>query len=158
MEKELDNMIEHWGMTPGEKRAILSRIKGYIGYEHLKGCDLVIETIKSKTREQRVICRKEVFKNIEKYVAPDTIIATNSSTIVITELSSELEHKERCVSLHFLTSIPGSKMIEVVRGLYTSDEAYDKSKYICQDARQDIHSGGRITRSHFRKDVRFHGK
>ena len=126
MEKELDHMIEHWGMTPGEKRSILSRINGYIGYEHLKGCDLVIETIKSKTREQRVICRKEVFKNIEKYVAPDTIIATNSSTIVITELSSELEHKERCVSLHFLTSIPGSKMIEVVRGLYTSDEAFEK--------------------------------
>jgi 3-hydroxybutyryl-CoA dehydrogenase len=126
MEKELDNMIEHWGTTQGEKRAILSRIKGNIGYEHLKGCDLVIETIKSKTREQRVICRKEVFKNIEKYVASDAIIATNSSTIVITELSSELEHKERCVSLHFLTSIPGSKMIEVVRGLYTSDEAFDK--------------------------------
>jgi 3-hydroxybutyryl-CoA dehydrogenase len=126
MEKELDHMIEHWGMTNGEKRSILSRIKGAIGYEHLKGCDLVIETIKSKTREQRVICRKEVFKNIEKYVAPDTIIATNSSTIVITELASELEHKERCVSLHFLTSIPGSKMIEVVRGLYTSDEVFEK--------------------------------
>ena len=126
IEKELDNMIEHWGMTPGEKRAILSRIKGYIGYEYLKGCDLVIETIKSRTREQRVICRKEVFKNIEKYVTPDAIIATNSSTIVITELSSELEHKERCVSLHFLTSIPGSKMIEVVRGLYTSDESFER--------------------------------
>ncbi|MBN1415401.1 MAG: 3-hydroxyacyl-CoA dehydrogenase family protein [Bacteroidales bacterium] len=126
MEQELDNTIQHWGLTPGEKRAILSRIKGYIGYEHLKGCDLVIETIRSKTREQRVLCRKEVFKNIEKYVAPDTIIASNSSTIVITELSAELEHKERCVSLHFLTSVPGAKMIEVVRGLYTSDEAYDK--------------------------------
>ncbi len=125
MEKELDTMIEHWGMTPGEKRAIISRITGFVGYEHLKGCDLVIETIRSRTREQRVICRKEVFKNIEKYVAPDTIIATNSSTIVITELSAELEHKERCVSLHFLTSVPGSKMIEVVRGLYTSDEAYN---------------------------------
>ncbi|MBN2273363.1 MAG: 3-hydroxyacyl-CoA dehydrogenase family protein [Bacteroidales bacterium] len=126
IENELDNMINHWGMTGGEKRAILSRIKGHVGYEHLRGCDLVIETIRSKIREQRVICRREVFKNIEKYVAPDTIIATNSSTIVITELSAELEHKERCVSLHFLTSVPGSKMIEVVRGLYTSDEAYNK--------------------------------
>lgn len=126
MEKELDSMIEHWGMTPGEKRAIMSRIRGYVGYEHLKGCDLVIETIRSKTREQRVACRKEVFKNIEKYVSPDTIIASNSSTIVITEISAELEHKERCVSLHFLTSVPGAKMIEVVRGLYTSDEAYNR--------------------------------
>ncbi len=126
MEQELDNMIEHWGMTPGEKRAILSRIKGYIGYEYLKGCDLVIEAIRSRSREQRVTLRKEVFKNIEKYVAPDAIIASNATTIVITELSSELEHKERCVSLHFLTNVPGAKMIEVVRGLYTSDEVYDK--------------------------------
>ena len=126
METELDSMIDHWGMTPGEKRAILSRIHGFVGYEHLKGCDLVIEAIRSKTRELRVSTRKELFKNIEKYVSPEAIIATNSTTIVITELSSELEHKERCVSLHFLTNAPGSKMIEVVRGLYTSDEVYKK--------------------------------
>ncbi|MBN1596939.1 MAG: 3-hydroxyacyl-CoA dehydrogenase family protein [Bacteroidales bacterium] len=126
IEEELDNMIEHWGMTSGEKRAILSRIHGYVGYEHLKGCDLVIESIRSKTRERRISCRKEVFKNVEKYVDPECIIATNSTTIVITELSSELEHKERCVSLHFLTNVANAKMIEVVRGLYTSDEAYDR--------------------------------
>ncbi len=126
MEEELDNMIGRWGMTPGEKRAILSRISGFVGYENLRECDLVIEVIRSKTREQRVTCRKEVFKNIEKYVSTETIIATNSTTIAITELSSELEHKERCVSLHFLTSAPNSKMLEVVRSLYTSDEAYDK--------------------------------
>ncbi len=119
-------MIEHWGMTSGEKRAILSRIHGHVGYEHLKGCDLVIESIRSKTRERRISCRKEVFKNVEKYVSPECIIATNSTTIVITELSSELEHKERCVSLHFLTNAPKAKMIEVVRGLYTSDEVYQK--------------------------------
>jgi 3-hydroxybutyryl-CoA dehydrogenase len=113
-------------MTPGEKRAILSRIHGYVGYEHLKGCDLVIDAISSKTREKRISVRKEVFKNVEKYVSPDAIIATNSTTIVITELSSELEHKERCVSLHFLTNAPSSKMIEVVRGLYTSDDVYDR--------------------------------
>ena len=131
MEKELDNMIGRWGMTPGEKRAILSRITGNVGYEHLQGCDLVIEAIRSKTREQRITCRKEVFKNIEKNVSSTAIIATNSTTIAITELSSELEYKERCVSLHFLTNAPGAKMIEVVRSLYTSDEVYDKvSKFI----------------------------
>ncbi len=131
MGQELDSMIDRWGMTPGEKRAILSRISGHVGYENLRGCDLVIEAIRSKTREQRITCRKEVFKNIEKYVSPETIIATNSTTIAITELSSELEYKERCVSLHFITSAPGAKMIEVVRSLYTSDEVFDRvSKFI----------------------------
>ncbi|MCG8701344.1 MAG: 3-hydroxyacyl-CoA dehydrogenase NAD-binding domain-containing protein [Bacteroidales bacterium] len=126
IERELDNMIDQWGMTPGEKRAIMSRIHGHIGYQHLAGCDLVIESIRSKTRENRVTCRKEVFKNIEKYVSSDCIIATNSTTLVITELSAELEHKERCVALHFLTNMPNARMLEVVRGLYTSDEVFDR--------------------------------
>ena len=91
---ELDNMIDHWGMTPGEKRAVLSRINGHTDYSQLKECDLVIEAIRSKTRERRVSCRKEVFKKIENSVSPECIIATNSTTIVITELSSELEHSE----------------------------------------------------------------
>ncbi len=126
IEQELDNMINRWGMTPGEKRAILARISGYVGYENLRSCDLVIEAIRSKSRDQRITCRKEVFKNIEKYVSRETIIATNSTTITITELASDLEYKDRCVSLHFLSNVPGAKMVEVVRSLYTSDETFDK--------------------------------
>lgn len=126
IEQELDNMINRWGMTPGEKRAILARISGHVGYEHLRSCDLVIEAIRSKSRDQRITCRKEVFKNIEKYVSRETIIATNSTTITITELASDLEYKDRCVSLHFLSNVPGAKMVEVVRSLYTSDETFDK--------------------------------
>ena len=126
IERELDVMIDRWGMTPGEKRAILARIHGFMGYENLKGCDMVIESVLSKTREDRVSLRKDIFKNIEKHVSTDCIIATNSTTLVITELSAELDHKERCVALHFLTNLPNSRMNEVVRGLYTSDEVFDR--------------------------------
>jgi 3-hydroxybutyryl-CoA dehydrogenase len=123
---QLDRMIQRWGMTPGEKRSIMSRIRGTLDYEDLADCDLVIEAILSKTRESSVGVRKEVFRRIEKYVTPESIIATNSTTIVITELSSELEHKERCVSLHFSTTSPDAGILEVARGLYTSDEAYSR--------------------------------
>jgi len=125
IEKDLDDMINHWGMTSGEKRSILSRIKGYTDCRHLAGSDIVIEAIKSKTREQRVSQRKELFKRIESFVRPDTIIATNSTTVVITELSNELKHSERCVSLHFSTTSPGANLVEVVRGLNTSVEVYE---------------------------------
>lgn len=138
IEKEFDNMIEHWGMTSGEKRAVMSRIKGFVGYQHLKGCDLVIEAIRSKTREERVSCRKKVFQEIEKHVDPHTILATNSTTIVITELSSELEHKDRCVSLHFSTTAPHSSLVEVVRGLYTSDEAYENVEKFAKLIRRQL--------------------
>ncbi|MFO7922255.1 MAG: 3-hydroxyacyl-CoA dehydrogenase NAD-binding domain-containing protein [Bacteroidales bacterium] len=126
IECQLDRMIQRWGMTPGDKRGILSRIKGTLNYEELSDCDLVIEAVLSKSREDSVEMRKEVFRKIEKHVSPETIIATNSTTLVITELSSELEHKERCVSLHFSTTSPDSGILEVARGLYTSDESYEK--------------------------------
>lgn len=126
IEMSLDAEIEHWGMTPGEKRAIMSRISGYVDYKHLASCDMVIESIRSKTRERHLSERSEVFKKVEENVSQDCIIATNSNTIVITELASELEFKDRCVSLHFLTSSPSMRVIEVVRGLHTSDTVYDK--------------------------------
>ena len=128
IEAELDNMINHWGMTQGEKRGVMNRIKGSLYCKDLQGCDLVIEAIKSRSREERVSLRKEIFKRIEEFIEPSAIIATNSTTIVTTELSSELKHKDRCVSLHFSTANPGANIVEVARGLYTSDETYDNVK------------------------------
>ncbi|MEL7586583.1 MAG: 3-hydroxyacyl-CoA dehydrogenase family protein [Prolixibacteraceae bacterium] len=124
--KVLDHRIEHWGLTSSEKRAILSRIKGSMDYADLAGCDFVVEAIRAIDRGAKLKDRKAIFKRIEEVVDPECIIATNSTTIVITELSSELEHRERCVSLHFFVSSPEARVIEVVKGLYTSDEAYQK--------------------------------
>jgi len=126
IQKALDQEINHWGLTPGEKSAILSRITGTQLYPDFHDCELVIETIKSKQGLSSFDMRKEVFVNIEKVVKKSCIIATNSSTIAITELSSELKHKERCVSLHISTTAPGSNVVELAKGLYTSDEAYAK--------------------------------
>jgi len=125
IEQELDRQIAHWGMTPGDKRIILSRIKGTVKYEDLNGCELVIEAILSKTRDLSIDIRKGVFKNIERHVDSHCIIASNSTTIIITELSSELEHKERCVSLHVLTTARDARIVEVVKGLYTSEKTYE---------------------------------
>jgi 3-hydroxybutyryl-CoA dehydrogenase len=124
--KLLDNEINHWGLTPGEKNAILSRIKGTLAYSDFRDCELVIESIKSKQGQSSFNLRRDVFLNIEKEVSRDCIIATNSSTIVVTELSSELEHKDRCVSLHISTTAPGASVVELAKGLHTSEEAYDK--------------------------------
>lgn len=118
----LDSIVQNWGMTDSEKRAILSRVHGSTFCSDLNGCDLVIEAIHSKTRENSREQRKEIFKKIESHVSPDTIIATNSTTIVITELSSELEFPERCVSMHIFTNIPDVDIFEVVKGFHCSTE------------------------------------
>lgn len=126
IEKVLDERIEHWGITQGEKRAIMSRIKGTFDYKDLKGCDFVIEAIRAIDRGGKIKERKEIFHKIEDVVDRECIIATNSTTIVITELSSDLVYRDRCVSLHFFVSSQEARIVEVVRGLYTSDESYSK--------------------------------
>ena len=129
IEKVLDERVEHWGSTQGENRAIMSRIKGTMDYKDLKGCDFVIEAIRAVDRGGKIKERKEIFHRIEEIVEPDCIIATNSTTIIITELSSDLTYRDRCVSLHFFVSSQEARIIEVVRSLYTSDVSYRK---VCQ--------------------------
>jgi 3-hydroxybutyryl-CoA dehydrogenase len=127
MGRELDRMIERWGMTNSEKLGILSRIKGTTDYESFRGCDIVIEAIKSSKREQTHDERSDILAKIEMHVDRDTIIATNSSTHVITELTADLTHKDRCLSFHFLTPEADARVVEIVKGLYTSQEAYENS-------------------------------
>jgi 3-hydroxybutyryl-CoA dehydrogenase len=124
----LDSRIENWGLTPGEKRAILTRIRGSVDYHDLNDCDFVIECIRydTETGERSIELRKDAFKEIEKVVSPEAIIATNATTVIISELASALKHKERCVSLHFPIAHPDAWILEVVKSIYTSEEVYNK--------------------------------
>jgi 3-hydroxybutyryl-CoA dehydrogenase len=129
----LDHRIEHWGLTESEKRAMLSRIEGTTDMNRLAGCDIVVEAIRPVNRGMKIKERKEIFLQIEEVVDRNCIIATNSATVVITELSSDLKYKDRCVSIHFFVSSPEARIIEVVKGLYTSDESYGKvCKFVSQ--------------------------
>jgi 3-hydroxybutyryl-CoA dehydrogenase len=123
----LDQRIENWGLTPLDKKTILGRIKGSVDYSDLKDCDFVIECIRyddEKGRETRL--RKQAFEQIEQIVSPEAIIATNATSVVISELASKLKYKDRCVSLHFPIAHTEAKLLEVVKGAYTSAEVYNK--------------------------------
>jgi len=123
----LDQRIENWGLTPLEKRTILGRIRGSVDYSDLKGCDFVIECIRyDKDKGRDTLLRKKAFEQIEQVVSPDAIIATNATSIIISELAAGLKHKERCVSLHFPIAHPDAKLLEIVKGAYTSEEVYNK--------------------------------
>ena len=131
IEEKLDKKIQNWGLTENEKKAILGRITGTSSYDDFNGCDFVIEAIRyhNQTGERRVIQRKEVFKELERVLSVNAIIASNVSTVIVTDLASELKHTERCIGLHFLSNIPDSQIIEIVPGLNTSAETFDK---VCQ--------------------------
>lgn len=133
IEDKLNKRIENWGLTQNEKRGVLSRIKGTMNYSDFSKCDFVIESIRYDLQGEREIKeRKEVFLRLESVLSPTAIIASNTSTVVVTDLASELKYKERCIGLHFLSNIPSSQIIEIFPCLYTSDETFNK---VCQFAK-----------------------
>ncbi len=134
IEAKLDKKISNWGLTENEKKVIMGRITGTSNYEDFSGCDFVIEAIRyhDNTGVRRIAQRKEVFKELERVLSVSAIIASNVSTVIVTDLAAELEHTDRCIGLHFLSNVPDSQIIEIVPGLNTSNETFEK---VCQFAR-----------------------
>ncbi len=134
IEEKLDKKISNWGLTENEKKVIMGRITGTMNYEDFSGCDFVIEAIRyhDNTGVRRIAQRKEVFKELERVLSVNAVIASNVSTVIVTDLASELEHTDRCIGLHFLSNVPDSQIIEIVPGLNTSNETFEK---VCQFAR-----------------------
>ncbi len=128
IESQLDEVIAHWGITSSEKKLIMSRLKGTTKYEDLKTCDLVIETISSRQKGTLLNLRKELFRKIEKVVREDTIISSDLSTLIISDLAVVLEHPGRAIGVHFIEPIDKTNIVEVVKGRQTTDETYEKVK------------------------------
>ncbi len=120
IELKLDDMINKWGLTESEKRAIMSRIEGTTDYNDLKDSDLVIESINTRQRGTSLETRKEVFRKIEEVVDKDIVIASNNSTLMISDIATALKHPERAVGLNFITPSSQVRIVEVVRGKDTS--------------------------------------
>ena len=127
LNKGLTSKVENWGLTKAEKKGIMNRITPTLSYDDFEGCDFVIECSRySETGRRSTQLRKNIFKKLEEVLDPDAIIATNGSTVIISELAAELEHKERCVSLYFPVSHSGANVLEIVSGMYTSEEVYER--------------------------------
>lgn len=131
LDHQLDKKINRWGLTPGEKRAMLSRIHGSADFSILKGCNIVIESIHSKKKGTSLDIRKEVFRTIEEVVDEKTTIVSNTATLNISDISEVLEHPERVLGLHFILPIDHVKVVEAVRTIKTSERNFNCiSKFI----------------------------
>lgn len=124
IEKMLDDRISRWGLTGSEKKLILSRIKGSTDYQSVADCDVVFETVNSKKKGTSLELRQQIFKKLESVLAPTAIIASNTATLMISEISSVLNHPERAMGLHFFSPVSKVKIVEAVRSVHTSDETY----------------------------------
>lgn len=151
IESKLDQKITNWGLTENEKRLILSRVTGTTAYADFKDCDFVIEAIRydDNTGERQVEARKSVFSQLEQVIDPTAIIASNVTTVMMTELVAELKHQDRCIGMHFMINTPGSQILEIVPGLHTSHETFEKvtkfAKLINHEYVEVLESSGLIS-------------
>jgi len=132
LELQLDDAINHWGITPSEKRLVLSRIKGSTEYSDLQNCDIVIETISSRKKGTEVEPRKDIFRKIEAVVSDKAIISSNISTLMVTDLAEVLKIPERAIGIHFIEPCDKTSIVEVVNGYKSNTEALDKVLRFCK--------------------------
>ncbi len=138
IEEKLNKQIISWGLTESEKKTILSHVKGTTDFKDFAGCDFVIETIRYDDMGVRSVeNRKEVFAILESVLSKDAIIASNVSTIFVTELANELHYKHRAIGFHFLSNTPESNILEIVPGVSTSVQTYE---HVCQFAKLIKHA------------------
>ena len=120
IKKNLEFLIGKHKLTEDESNDMLARLNIVQSTSDLASCDLVIEAI---TENESL--KKELFKHLETIISPDTILATNTSSISITSLSNDLVRPERLVGMHFFNPAPRMKLIEVIKGLRTSEQHVD---------------------------------
>jgi 3-hydroxybutyryl-CoA dehydrogenase len=113
-----DRQIKKGTLTEDQKRQALGRIKATTDpTSGLREANLVIEAV-----IEDPVVKKKVFVDIDKSCPPSTIIATNTSSISVTELAAATSRPDKCIGMHFMNPVPVMKLVEVIRGLRTSDE------------------------------------
>ena len=125
--RNLDRLVAKERLTTTDKGAAIRRITRSVGYNSLRPADLVIEAATENSALKTAILRQ-----IDPLVRPDAIIATNTSSISITRLASEIGRPEHFIGLHFFNPVPVMPLVEVVRGLQTSDATHEAVEALAQ--------------------------
>jgi 3-hydroxybutyryl-CoA dehydrogenase len=119
IEKFLAGGVEKGKVTAEEKDKTLRNLSGTTKLEDLKDCDIIIEAIVENIDE-----KGKSYATLESVVGGDTIFCSNTSSLCITELASNTKRPDRFAGLHFFNPVPIMKLVEVIRGLTTSDDTY----------------------------------
>lgn len=118
--EDLDREISRWGMTETEKKVILSRIEVVDGPDGLADADIIVEAV-----PERIESKAAVLQEMDRVCRAEVVFASNTSTLSITELAARLERPDRTIGVHFHHPVAKTKLVEVIRGLRTSDETFD---------------------------------
>jgi len=121
--KFLEDGVAKGKLTADVKDETLGRIKGTTELQDLATCDLVIEAVL-----ENLDAKRQVFSTLDKIVPASTVLASNTSSLSITEIAATASRPERVLGLHFFNPVPLMKLVEVIRALPTSDAAFEQAR------------------------------
>jgi len=125
IQKALSKLVEKGKLDEAEKENILKRITKTIKLEDAQDCDFVVE---AAVEDMGV--KKELFTKLDSICKQDTIFSTNTSSLSITEIASGVKRRDKVIGMHFFNPAPVMKLVEVIRGMETSDETCERVKEI----------------------------
>ena len=119
--KNLERQAKKAIIQESEIDPILSRIQTATDVEAMRDAQLVVEAV-----VENVDVKRELFQKLDAIAAPEAILASNTSSISITEIAAATQRPQQVVGMHFFNPVPVMKLVEVIRGLATSDETFDR--------------------------------
>ncbi len=123
----LDRLIKKEKMSEADKAAALGRIQTSTDYAAFKGVQIVIEAA-----TENYELKLKILKQVDAIVAPEVIIASNTSSISITQLAAATSRADRFIGMHFFNPVPLMALVEIIRGLQTSDATHDTVKALSE--------------------------
>lgn len=118
--KNLDRSVSKEKMTQEERDAVLGRIKTSVDIKDMASADFVVEAA-----TEREDLKFKIFRDLDETCRPEAILATNTSSIPIGRIAAQTKRPEKVIGMHFMNPVPVMKLIEVIRGIATSDETFD---------------------------------
>jgi 3-hydroxybutyryl-CoA dehydrogenase len=117
--KHLEREVQKSKLTPAQHDATLARIQCSLSLDALAACQLVVEAV-----VERIEIKQQLFKELDRICPPETILASNTSSISITLLAAQTQRPDRVIGMHFFNPVPVMKLVEVIRGLETNDATF----------------------------------
>lgn len=125
--KSLDRFVKKETLTEEGKSEILGRITSTTDLSDLKDCSLVVEAA-----TENFEIKKQIFEKLDSICGPDAILSSNTSSISITKIAAVTKRADKVIGMHFFNPVPLMKLVEVIRGISTSDETYATVKAISE--------------------------
>ena len=121
IEKGLGRLVEKEKMSAADRDAALERLTSAGELAALEGADLAVEAV-----VERLEIKRQVLTELDRILGPDAVLASNTSSISITKLATATGRPDRVIGMHFMNPVPVMKLVEVIRGLATSDATYER--------------------------------